>query len=262
MMINSIVDLAQKAGEKILVIYNDPSKQRVQCDKSDGSPLTLADQASHNCIVDGLLALDDSVPILSEENDTTTSYESRKNWQRYWLVDPLDGTKEFIKRNGEFTVNIALIENQVPIMGVVYAPVIDVTYYASYGLGAYMICNKQKQSLPIADNANPDVIKAVVSKSHLSDETSAYLADIERSSGLTVEAVSVGSSLKLCYVAEGRADVYPRLGPTMEWDTAAADCVVRESGARVVQAENNDNLLYNKPNLLNPHFIVARHPIV
>ena len=255
-MMEAIVHLAKLAGEAILSVYHDPHHSDDDwTQKNDGSPLTRADLSSHQCIVSGLQQITPSYPILSEESDTTIDYDVRKQWDRYWLVDPLDGTKEFIKRNGEFTVNIALIEQGKPVLGVVHAPVLNTTYYGESFIGAFKQQGDQ-QPEPISCQDNHEVITAVVSKSHMNDATASFIQRIEQCYSQPVEAVSVGSSLKLCFVAEGKATVYPRLGPTMEWDTAAADTIVRAAGGAVLNAETHLPLVYNKSNLLNPHFIV------
>ncbi len=186
---------------------------------------------------------------MSEENKEI-GYEIRKDWDYYWCIDPIDGTKEFIKKNGEFTINIALIHKNTPVLGVVYVPVVDELYYAKKGEGAY----KNGQKLPLQKNANlKEKLYIVASKSHLSSETQAFIDSLDAKE---IEQVSKGSSLKLCMVAEGVADIYPRLAPTMEWDTAAADAIVRESGKMTYQFENEEPLVYNKENLLNPWFLV------
>lgn len=252
-LLDDSVALAKQAGARILEIYNKPD---FDCQKKgDGSPLTEADQASHCCIVDGLKALTPEIPVLSEESDQSVDYHQRLLWDYYWLVDPLDGTKEFIKRNGEFTVNIALIHNHKPVLGVVYAPVLDTTYLAMQGMGAYcQVGNGDLKALPLFEG-DDNTVRMVVSKSHCSPETHDFIAQIEKQ-GKNVQALSKGSSLKLCMVAEGEADIYPRLGPTMEWDTAAAQCVVEQSGKAVTQYESGEALQYNKQDLLNPWFVV------
>jgi 3'(2'), 5'-bisphosphate nucleotidase len=217
--------------------------------KDDNSPLTQADLKSNEIICTSLLKLYPDIPIMSEENKQT-EYEVRKNWEYYWCIDPIDGTKEFIKRNGEFTVNIALIKNNKPVLGVVYAPALDEMYSAKQGTGAF----KNGQKLPVIVNKKPEeFLKVVASKSHLSEETQEFIDNLKTKN---IDQVSRGSSLKLCMVAEGVADIYPRLAPTMEWDTAAADSIVRESGKMTYQYYNKEKVIYNKENLLNPWFIV------
>ena len=247
----SIIKIARDAGLKILEIYaRDDFGTRL---KSDDSPLTEADLAAHHVIVDGLKALDDSIPVLSEES-ASIPWEERQKWNRYWLVDPLDGTKEFIKRNGEFTVNIALVENNQPVLGVVYAPVLDVTYYGD-SEGAFKISASEAgeaQSISVMPHQSGEVWKVVGSRSHAGDSLVAFLDELGEH-----EMVSMGSSLKLCLVAEGAAHIYPRLGLTSEWDTAASHAVVNAAGGEVVVADSNETLQYNtKESLLNPFFIV------
>lgn len=244
----NIIAIARQAGEKILEVYaRDDFDTRL---KADDSPLTEADIAAHHIIVDGLTALDANIPILSEES-ADISWQERQHWSRYWLVDPLDGTKEFIKRNGEFTVNIALIENHQPVMGVVYAPVLDIVYVGSEQ-GAFRIDSSGSKAIHVKPHQPGEIWKVVGSRSHAGDSLLAYLDALGEH-----EMVAMGSSLKLCLVAEGQAHVYPRLGPTSEWDTAAAHAVVNAAGGRVVQADSDEVLLYNsKESLLNPHFIV------
>lgn len=247
-LLNSVIAIAREAGAAIMTVYN--SGDAGVTSKADDSPLTLADLAAHKVIVAGLTKLAVNYPVLSEEA-ANIDFEERSKWSRYWLVDPLDGTKEFIKRNGEFTVNIALIENGVPILGVVYAPVLDVCYFGALGAGAQIQRGQTAaQEIQAQTANNGEIIKVVASRSHADERTHALLTKIGAH-----ECVSMGSSLKLCLVAEGAAHFYPRLGPTMEWDTAAADAVVRAAGGRVCQ-RNGEALQYNKPNLLNPEFFV------
>lgn len=217
--------------------------------KDDASPLTQADLAAHRHIAAGLAALTPDIPLLSEEG-ADTPYDIRRGWTRYWLVDPLDGTKEFIKRNGEFTVNIALIVEGRPLLGVVHAPALGETYVAAEGLGASRVRGDQRESLQTrAWPADPAVL---ASRSHADARTDALLAKLP-AHGLT----SKGSSLKFCLVAAGEADLYPRLGPTSEWDTAAAQCVVEQAGGAVLQWPDLQPLAYNrKDSLLNPEFLV------
>lgn len=245
--INEIIAIAQKAGDAIMEIY---AKEFSIEFKEDKSPLTEADTKANEIIVDGLNALAIKLPILSEEGKEIP-YETRKKWDYFWMVDPLDGTKEFIKKNGEFTVNIALIHEEIPVLGVVYAPALKEMYWAKQGDGAF----KNRISLPIKINSNPDnIVIIVASKSHLSPETQAYIDDVAKKTEV-IECISVGSSLKLCMIAEGNADIYPRLSPTMEWDTAAADAIVREAGYTTIDWETQAILRYNKEELLNPYFV-------
>ena len=248
--LNDIVRIAHGAGEKILEIY-DTADFGVDM-KADNSPLTLADLASHHYIVDALLALTPDIPILSEESKGV-AYRDRAKWTTFWLVDPLDGTKEFIKRNGEFTVNIALIEDGVPILGVVHVPYLGVTYSAAKGAGAFRTEGEERTPLKALDTLGSPM-QVVASRSHAGAETTAFLESLGEKHPL--EVVSKGSALKLCLVAEGAADLYPRLGPTMEWDTAAAQAVVEQAGAQVTTLTGQP-LRYNKENLLNPFFVVS-----
>jgi len=269
--IMDIVKTAIKAGENILEVYH--SDQFEIEEKSDESPLTLADRKSHDTIVKELNSLYPQIPILSEEGKHLP-YEERKSWEYLWLVDPLDGTKEFIKRNGEFTVNIALVYKGSPILGVIYAPVLDIVYFAKEGLGSFKLENSKSiikelseeteltthsTKLPIEQKREHTTV--IASRSHMSKETEEYIESLKEEVG-EVEITSIGSSLKLCLVAEGTADVYPRFAPTMEWDTAAGQAIVEQAGGKVYKIEKNKDsifpLVYNKENLLNPWFIVKK----
>ena len=242
--IADIVEIAKEAGDVIMEIYRRDFSVEY---KDDSSPLTEADLASNEIIIKALARYD--LPIMSEEGKLI-DYDVRKDWDYYWCIDPIDGTKEFIKKNGEFTVNIALIHRDVPVLGVVYAPVLNDIYYAKQGEGAF----KNSLKLPLHINTNPkEKLKVVASKSHLSEETQIFIDNLDTQN---IEQVSKGSSLKLCMVAEGTADIYPRLAPTMEWDTAAAHAIVLEAGKSVVEYKSGRNLIYNKEDLLNPWFIV------
>lgn len=245
--IDVVSEVARKAGAAIMEIYDGDHSVEF---KDDKSPLTAADKASHEVIVDGLQRHFPAIPILSEEGKSIP-YEVRKKWQCFWLVDPLDGTKEFIKRNGEFTVNIALLENGAPVFGVVYVPAQNVLFWGATGKGAWRQKGEGKPERIAVRTADPAKgLTVVMSRSHPSSELEEYLKGIK-----VAEALPVGSSLKLCAVAEGRADLYPRLGPTMEWDTAAGQAVVEGAGGSVRTPEGAP-LAYNKENLLNPHFFV------
>tara|TARA_B100000674_G_scaffold497767_1_gene532766 strand:+ start:5172 stop:5990 length:819 start_codon:yes stop_codon:yes gene_type:complete len=248
-----------KGGQAILKIYESDFDVDY---KEDNSPLTIADKKC-NQIIESDLALT-SIPILSEEGKHT-HFDERKKWEYLWLVDPLDGTKEFVKKNGEFTVNISLIKNGKPIIGVVFVPVSGVIYFGMKGLGSFK-CNyennsnadfsyflNQSKKLPIINNRDNFII--VGSRSHMSAETEKYFL-LMKEKHKKVEVLSVGSSLKLCMVAEGKADVYPRYAPTMEWDTAAGHAIVNFAGFTVKKYGSNDEIIYNKDNLLNPWFIV------
>ncbi|MEW6109012.1 MAG: 3'(2'),5'-bisphosphate nucleotidase CysQ [Nitrospirota bacterium] len=268
---------AKKAGDAILQVYGTNfTIER----KEDRTPLTLADKNSHRIISDQLLRNSpEQIPFLSEEG-RNIPYAERMNWEYFWLVDPLDGTKEFINRNGEFTVNIALIHNQAPVMGVVHVPVSGTIYYSAEGLGAYKL-EKSCELINIRDDLenlvsiskrlpadnrdktyedNISRITIIGSRSHMSRETEDYINKIRKKYG-EVEFISAGSSLKFCLVAEGMADVYPRFGPTMEWDTAAGQAIVEQAGGVVLSIKDNSPLRYNKENLLNPFFIAGRKGI-
>ncbi len=234
-------------------IYNDPSQDFGIERKADNSPLTLADKAAHECIVRHLEPT--GIPILSEEG-AHLPYEERKSWHKLWVVDPLDGTKEFIKKNGEFTVNIALVEDGVPVLGIIYVPATQVLYAgenSSEG-GAFREEAGETHPLPL-DERNGRPFTIVASRSHLTPETEEYI-NRKRQEHSDVRLVSSGSSLKICLVAEGTADVYPRFAPTMEWDTAAGDAIARAAGRTVSDARTGQPLTYNKPDLHNPWFIV------
>ena len=265
LLIDAVI-AAKKAGEAIIEVYSSGFSVE---QKEDRSPLTLADRRSHRIIFRHLLASENEpLPLLSEEG-RDIPHRERKAWEYYWLIDPLDGTKEFIKRNGEFTVNIALMNRDRPVMGVILLPVKDILYYAAEGSGAFKLADtswiknglsgeeleKKSQRLPIKTETKARTFTAIASRSHLSDETSAYLNGLKKEHG-KIEIVSAGSSLKFCLVAEGAADIYPRFAPTMEWDTAAGQAIVEQSGGTVLQHETGEALRYNKKNLLNPWFIV------
>lgn len=242
--LEEIKNIAFDASKVIMEIY---SKNFEVDYKDDNSPLTEADLKSNEIICSSLKKLYPKIPIMSEENKQT-EYEERKDWEYYWCIDPIDGTKEFIKKNDEFTINIALIHNKIPVLGVVYAPAINVMYSAKKGFGAF----KNEDKLPLQRDDNKYVI--VASKSHMSIQTQEFIDKIQTKK--EKELISMGSSLKLCLVASGSADCYPRIAPTMEWDTAAADAIVRESGKMTYVFETKKPLVYNKENLLNPNFIV------
>lgn len=231
-------------------IYNQADVGTVY--KEDNSPLTQADLVSHRLIVGELTKLTPDLPVLSEES-RSKPYEERRSWSRFWLVDPIDGTKEFIKRNGEFTVNIALIEDGEPVAGVVHAPAVQTTYWSARGLGAFKQIGEAKaQPIRAVVPASTPML-VVASRSHSGAETEAFLAKLRELGDIDV--ISIGSSLKLCLVAEGAAHLYPRYGPTMEWDTAAAHSVVVEAGGTVTNLKG-ETLQYNKADLLNPYFAV------
>jgi 3'(2'), 5'-bisphosphate nucleotidase len=241
-----LIVAAEAAGDAIMQVYRSEDFGTVT--KDDNSPLTRADLASNAVILERLQQLTPDIPVLSEESKHL-SYAERQDWTHFWLVDPLDGTKEFIKQNGEFTVNIALIAGGRPIFGVVHGPALGLTYWAAEGLGAF------RDQTPIhAAPYGGGALKLVASRSHAGAATEALVAELERDT--PVELVSIGSSLKLCLVADAQAHLYARFGPTMEWDTAAAHCVAEQAGAQV-RAPGGEALSYNKRNLLNPHFIVT-----
>ena len=248
----TLVDIARAAGQEILTIYHDEDRFQVVDMKANDSPLTLADRAAHQLIASRLQAATPGIPVLSEEG-RDIPYEERAGWDRFWMVDPLDGTKEFIKRNGEFTVNIALVERGAVIMGCVHVPVSDTTYFAAKGEGAWVQRGEASPERIQAQVYDPHArgLRIVASRSHMSPEVEAYINQYN-----APQTVSMGSSLKLVLIAEGKADIYPRLGPTMEWDTAAAQIVVEEAGGQVLHHETLEPLRYNKENLLNPWFIV------
>lgn len=240
-------EAAFQAGEEIMRIY--ASEDFSVESKADHSPLTLADRAAHEAITQKLEKA--GAPILSEEG-RSIPFEERKNWESFWVVDPLDGTKEFIKKNGEFTVNIAWMIKNRPILGVVYAPVTAEMYWAVKGQGAFKSRGKEVTSLKTsAKPLSTRNLKVVASRSHMNAETEAFVSQLAEP-----EIVSKGSSLKFLMVAEGQADLYPRFGPTMEWDTAAAQIIVEEAGGHVMLEDQQSILTYNKSSLLNPYFIV------
>ena len=243
----NIYDIVYDAGEAILDIYNTRFKVEI---KSDNSPLTTADKKSHKIIEDGLKKLYPEIPILSEEGKDIP-YSIRKKWKMFWLVDPIDGTKEFIKKNGEFTVNIALIKNNYPIFGSVYAPHLKELYWASKGLGSWKSIKKSKEKrIKVAKSKN--IKKIVISRSHPNQKVINFINQFDNH-----KLIRMGSSLKLCCIADGKADVYPRLGPTSEWDIGAAQCIVEEAGGTVLEYHTKLRLSYNKENILNPFFIVS-----
>jgi len=240
---------SEAAAEKILEVYHSGNFQAEA--KGDNSPVTLADKQAHE-VITGILQVS-GLPVISEEGKTIP-YEERKHWEHFWMVDPLDGTKEFLKRNGEFTVNIALIRQGVPVLGVVLVPVTGDIYFGAEGAGAFVkrmqITSKLGHRLPI-DLQQPG-LRVVASRSHMNDETRAFIQSLKQPS-----LVSQGSSLKFMLLAENKADVYPRYAPTMEWDTAAAHAILHEVGMKVYHlGRGNEELLYNKETLLNPYFLV------
>jgi 3'(2'), 5'-bisphosphate nucleotidase len=246
-MIEPVRQLARDAGKRILDIYDTAFNIE---EKADQSPLTEADLASHQTIVDGLSRLTPDLPILSEDS-ADIPFEDRQRWTEYWLVDPLDGTKEFISRNGEFTVNIALIRGHDAVLGVVHVPVQDTDYFGWENGGAYVQYSGHEPQPIHVSTVSPSGIRVVGSRSHRGASLDQFLANLGDH-----ELVSMGSSLKLCLVAEGKADIYPRLGPTSEWDTAAAHAIVTCAGGHVVDT-TGEPLRYNtKTDFLNPDFLV------
>ncbi len=243
-----IISLSKKAGEAILEIYHS-ADFGIEA-KADNSPLTLADQAAQQVIAEGLK--NTPFPLLSEEG-REIPFAERKDWEYFWMIDPLDGTKEFIKKNGEFTVNIALIYQNRPILGVVHAPVLGNTFYAAKGQGAFSLNKHKIQQLNSKNPQNqlPEVFQIIASRSHMNPETTQFISQYPQH-----ELLSMGSSLKFTLIAEGKAHVYPRAAPTMEWDTAAAQIIVEEAGGQVLQFGTSEPLNYNKENLLNPYFVV------
>ncbi|WP_462357227.1 3'(2'),5'-bisphosphate nucleotidase CysQ [Phocaeicola coprocola] len=254
-----------EAGSEIMSVYTDPNADFEIEKKADNSPLTIADRKSHMVIAARLAST--PYPVLSEEGKKIP-VEERQSWNELWIVDPLDGTKEFIKRNGEFTVNIAYVKNGKPEAGVIYIPVKEELYFADSQYGAYKIEHitqldseetvdsliSKAHRLPYQEEAQRSSFIIVASRSHLTPETEAYIEEMKQKHQ-EVETVSKGSSLKLCLIAEGKADVYPRFAPTMEWDTAAGHAIIRAMGKEVYQAGTQHPLVYNKEDLLNPWFI-------
>ncbi|MGL5771207.1 MAG: 3'(2'),5'-bisphosphate nucleotidase CysQ [Bacteroidales bacterium] len=257
------IKAAIKAGNEIMRVYNDPKSDFQVEKKADNSPLTIADKNA-NEIITSLLDRT-MIPILSEEG-REIPFEERAKWPELWIVDPLDGTKEFIKRNGEFTVNIALVRAGIPMLGVIYLPAKQMIYMGVDGVGAFKAEVKNPETLYIVDEVMGAAVRipqteernhvvVVASRSHLSPETEEYIAKI-KADGKEIDMISSGSSIKICLVAEGSADVYPRFAPTMEWDTAAGHAIARAAGREIYQIDETTPLVYNKENLLNPWFIV------
>lgn len=251
-----IIEIAKEAGKETLKIYNEDFDVEMKKDSSftEGvSPLTKADKKSNEIINQKLKELHPKIPILSEENKEVP-YEERKEWNLFWMIDPLDGTKEFVNKNGDFTINISLIENQKPVFGVVYAPVNGVCYFTKDGKAFRQKDDEEPKE--IHGNGKLQIpVRVVASRSHMNEETEKFIENIKEEFG-DAETVSVGSSLKLCMVAEGKADIYPRLAPTKEWDTAAAHAIVNAAGKKVFRYDTNEELIYNKENILNPWFVV------
>lgn len=262
-MVSELTQLAIKAAieasKDILTIYKSDDFEIES--KEDNSPLTKADKAAHK-IISSILQ-ESKIPILSEEGKSIP-YETRKYWNKLWIVDPIDGTKEFIKRNGEFTVNIALIENNKPVIGVILAPASGVLYFSEKNIGAFKSTtnldyfnpeNLLAEALPLPLNHENKAYTVVASRSHLSKETEAYVENLRTKHG-EVKFISIGSSLKLCMVAEGMANCYPRFAPTMEWDTAAGQAICEAAGFQVLDFKTKKSMIYNREDLLNNWFIV------
>ncbi len=255
------IHAAVNAGEAIMEVYGEEDFGIET--KADDTPLTVADKRAHDIIIEALA--DTQFPVLSEEGKSIP-FMNRSWWDKFWLVDPLDGTKEFIRRNGEFTVNIALVGGEKVEFGVVFAPVLNELYIGIPGRGAYLCRDENYFKQPLdyliqfaeklpGDHNDQEQFRVVASRSHYNEDTDAFIRTLD-SHGKKVELVSKGSSLKLCMIASGEADIYPRLGPTMEWDTAAAHAIVKASGKNVYRADTGKELTYNKENLLNSYFVV------
>ena len=264
-LLHTAIKAAFAAGEEILKIYNKPFKVEY---KADESPVTEADKKA-GALIEQLLAIT-NIPVLEEEGELY-SYTKRKDWKKLWIVDPLDGTKEFVKRNGEFTVNIALCENNQPVIGVIFCPVFKTLYYAAKGLGSFKInghdviellssgenytlnsISKYALQLPVVTSKKTYTV--VASRSHLSSELYHYMEQLKSVKG-NIECINTGSSIKMCLVAEGVADEYPRFGKTMEWDTCAGQCIVEQAGGTMIDCKTNEPITYNRENLENNWFI-------
>jgi len=249
--LDTVIDISHDAGELILDVYRNEFNVEI---KGDGTPLTIADQRSHNLICSRLLELTPDIPILSEESENI-EFSDRSRWRTYWLVDPLDGTKEFVKRSGEFTVNIALIHENQPVLGVVHTPYKEWTHWGIHARGAWkQVANEAKQQI-FAKNYSGGQAIIVASKSHGQAKLEQFLDNFKKKEG-NYQISNMGSALKICLVAEGLGDIYPRLGLTSEWDTASADIIIREAGGKIIQP-NGKLVVYNKENLLNPFFLAV-----
>lgn len=236
-LLNDVVYLAKLAGSLVLNIYRGEFTVGYKTDKS---PITAADLASHNCICQGLHQLTPRLPIISEES-TSISFEKRQNWEKYWLIDPLDGTKEFLDKNGEFTINIALIEQYKPILGVIFVPFSNTCYFARKGVGAYkQIGENQAKIMHGKSWKEGKTITAVISRRHGMEELKNFLSQFSR-----LKLLYCGSALKFCWVADGLADIYPRFSPTFEWDTAAGQCILNEAGGQIIDNTGHE-LQYNR----------------
>lgn len=251
--VEDIIEIAKRASLVILSVYNDDFDVQK---KSDSSPVTKADLLANSTIVDALNSLDIKLPIISEESEVAP-YNIRKKWSYFWLVDPLDGTKEFIKRNGEFSVNIALIHKNKPVLGVVLAPISNIVYYAKLGDGAFMknLNDSTLQKLPLKQNRYiKESISVAISGSHQSKKVQTYIDELAKRTK-NIQLKQMGSSLKFCLIASGEVDIYPRLSDTMEWDSAAAHIIINEAGGAILEYNTNKEIAYNKISLLNPNFI-------
>jgi 3'(2'), 5'-bisphosphate nucleotidase len=246
-LLHIAIKAAQEGAVQILRVYETDFSVET---KDDLSPLTLADRKANDAITKELTFT--QIPVLSEEG-REIPFEERKNWEYLWIVDPLDGTKEFVKRNGEFTVNIALIHNGIPVLGVILVPVTGVLYYGAEGIGSFKVDAQKTFKLPMPKSTERFV--AVGSRSHMSAETEAFFNDLKHEHG-NFDVVSMGSSLKICLVAEGVADVYPRFAPTMEWDTAAGHAIAKFAGKSFIDYQTGGEMRYNRENLLNNWFLV------
>ena len=250
-LLDAVLEISIDAGSEILDVYENEISVET---KGDGSPLTQADQRAHKLIQDRLQGLNQKFPVLSEES-VPEKFEQRRHWDQFWLVDPLDGTKEFIKRNGEFTVNIALIRHGTPVIGVVHTPVTGISHFAAHNVGAFKADSSGTRSTISTRPVEREKVVMVASRSHAGAAVEAYRSELEKHFD-TVDTAPMGSSLKICLVAEGAADIYPRLGPTSEWDTAAAQCVLATAGGAVTTIQG-EPLEYNKADILNPWFLAA-----
>ncbi len=255
-LLDDVLNIAVAAGREILEVYQNPFEVDR---KEDGSLLTAADRRAHETILAGLTTRTPDIPVLSEESGRE-AFQARRHWNRFWLVDPLDGTREFVRGTGDFTVNIALIDNGSPILGIVHTPVKNISHYAASGVGAF---RNDGASASAAIRTRTPIMgetTMLTSHSHASPETVRFRQNLESQAG-EVDIVSMGSSLKICMVAEGSADIYPRLGPTSEWDTAAAHCILDVAGGSLIDPDGN-RLRYNKPDILNPWFLACGDPSV
>ncbi len=250
-LLDDVLTVAVAAGREILEVYQNPFEVDR---KDDGSPLTAADRRAHETILAGLTTLTPDIPVLSEESNREV-FAARRQWTRFWLVDPLDGTREFVRGSGDFTVNIALIDNGAPILGVVHTPVQNISHYAASGVGAFRNYGTSASESIRTRSTGAEKTTLLKSHSHAGPETVRFRRNLERQVG-EVNVISMGSSLKICMVAEGSADIYPRLGPTSEWDTAAAHCILDVAGGQLIDPCGN-RLRYNKPDILNPWFLAC-----